>query len=62
MIDTTRPPMAHRIRIEKRYEPSFDTDIRRTFERERNRLAREAFAAQSCRNACPNDERFVDAA
>jgi len=38
------PPMAHRIRIPRPYTPSFATDIRETFDRERVRLERENFA------------------
>jgi hypothetical protein len=40
VIDTSKPPMVHRIHIPRPYEPSFNTDIRRTFARERDRLAR----------------------
>lgn len=64
MINTYGPPpMAHRIRIDRAYTPSFATDIRETFERQRRRLQREERerALQAMR-ACPNDERFIDAA
>ena len=45
MINTYGPPpMAHRIRIPRPYTPSFATDIRETFDRERVRLERENFA------------------
>lgn len=55
--------MAHRIRIDRAYTPSFATDIRETFERQRRLLQREERerALQAMR-ACPNDERFIDAA
>lgn len=60
MINTFgKPPMAHRIRIPRPYEPSFATDIKGTFARERRRLEREAFAGvqavATCREDCPSD-------
>lgn len=36
-------PMAHRIQRPQPYVPSCATDIKKTFEKERERLAREAF-------------------
>ena len=58
---TNAAPLAHRINTQHPYTPSYATDIRKTFERERRRLEREAFA-KFARHYCPNDERFVDAA
>lgn len=52
MIDTSKPPMVHRIHIPRPYEPSFNTDIRRTFAREQARLARERLHGYTPDAAC----------